>query len=184
MKNKNELSYKKLKMTCDPSVFNFDTTEELESIQTGIGQERGVKALEFGLQVDVKGYNATSIEEITATVGVAKGTLYYHFSSKEEIFNFLIDEGMKLLQNSIDIKTAKYSNYIDKLKAIILIQIKIVVKYEDLITILLSQFLGKEQRNIKCKKHILDYVSKIENIVAEGIKVRTNKKWESTSNSF
>ena len=30
-----------------------------------------------------------SIEEITATVGVAKGTLYYHFSSKEEIFNFL-----------------------------------------------------------------------------------------------
>ena len=30
-----------------------------------------------------KGYDATSIEEITATVGVAKGTLYYHFSSKE-----------------------------------------------------------------------------------------------------
>ena len=25
-----------------------------------------------------KGYDATSIEEITATVGVAKGTLYYH----------------------------------------------------------------------------------------------------------
>ena len=30
---------------------------ELESIQTGIGQDRGIKALEFGLQVDVKGYN-------------------------------------------------------------------------------------------------------------------------------
>ena len=44
-----------------------------------------------------KGYDATSIEEITATVGVAKGTLYYHFSSKEEIFNFLIEEGIKLL---------------------------------------------------------------------------------------
>ena len=54
-----------------------------------------------------KGYDATSIEEITATVGVAKGTLYYHFSSKEEIFNFLVEEGMKLLKNSIDIKTAK-----------------------------------------------------------------------------
>ena len=52
-----------------------------------------------------KGYDATSIEEITATVGVAKGTLYYHFSSKEEIFNFLVEEGIKLLQNSIDIKT-------------------------------------------------------------------------------
>ena len=70
-----------------------------------------------------KGYDATSIEEITATVGVAKGTLYYHFASKEEIFNFLIEEGIKLLQNSVDIKTAKHSNYIDKIKAIVLIQI-------------------------------------------------------------
>ena len=57
MKNKNELNYKDLKMTCDPNIFEFDTTQELEDIHTGIGQERGIKALEFGLQVDVKGYN-------------------------------------------------------------------------------------------------------------------------------
>lgn len=57
MKNKNELSYKDLKMTCNPNVFNFETTADLESIQDGIGQDRGIKALEFGLQVDVKGYN-------------------------------------------------------------------------------------------------------------------------------
>lgn len=117
-----------------------------------------------------KGYDATSIEEITATVGVAKGTLYYHFSSKEEIFNFLVEEGIKLLQNSIDIKTSKLPNYIDKLKAIILIQIKIVVKYEDIITILLTQFLGKKARNQKCQKLVYEYINKIEDIVKEGIK--------------
>ena len=117
-----------------------------------------------------KGYDATSIEEITATVGVAKGTLYYHFSSKEEIFNFLIEEGVKLLQNSIDIKTSKLDNYIDKLKAVVLIQIKIVSKYENFITILLSQFYGKEARNQKCQKHIYEYINKIEKIVEEGIK--------------
>ena len=71
-----------------------------------------------------KGYDATSIEEITATVGVAKGTLYYHFSSKEEIFKFLVEEGVKLLRNSIEIKTEKITGTIDKIKAIILIQIK------------------------------------------------------------
>ena len=118
-----------------------------------------------------KGYDATSIEDITATVGVAKGTLYYHFSSKEEIFSFLVEEGVKLLQNSIDIKTAKLNNYIDKIKAIVLIQIKIVVKYEDLITILLSQFWGKEERNEKCKKNIYNYINKIENIVRDGIEI-------------
>ena len=101
-----------------------------------------------------KGYEATSIEEITATVGVAKGTLYYHFTSKEEIFNFLIEEGMKLLKNSIQIKTDRVSNYVDKLKAIILIQIKVIAKYENLITIVLSQIWGTEQRNSRCRKYV------------------------------
>ena len=123
-----------------------------------------------------KGYDATSIEEITVTVGVAKGTLYYHFSSKEEIYNFLVEEGIKLLQNSIDIKTSKLSNYIDKIKAIVLIEIKIVLKYEDIITILLSQFYGKEARNQKCQKHIYEYISKIEEIVKEGIEQRQIKQ--------
>lgn len=54
---KNELSYKDLKVVCPPNVFHFDTTEELESIQTGIGQDRGIKALEFGIDMTVKGYN-------------------------------------------------------------------------------------------------------------------------------
>lgn len=57
MKKKNELNYSNLKMTCSPEVFNFETTADLEPIMEGIGQERGIKALEFGLQVDVKGYN-------------------------------------------------------------------------------------------------------------------------------
>ena len=57
MKRKNELGYKDLKLTCDPKVFNFTTTDELEPINTGIGQERGIRALEFGLSVDINGYN-------------------------------------------------------------------------------------------------------------------------------
>lgn len=57
MKNKNELSYRDLKMTCNTDIFKFETTEELEPIQEGIGQDRGIKALQFGIQVDVKGYN-------------------------------------------------------------------------------------------------------------------------------
>ena len=123
-----------------------------------------------------KGYDATSIEEITATVGVAKGTLYYHFSSKEEIFNFLIEEGIKLLQNSVDIKTSKHNNYIDKIKAIVLIQIKIVAKYENIITILLSKFWGTKERNKKCQELVYQYIGKIEKIVQEGIEKGEIKK--------
>ncbi len=116
-----------------------------------------------------KGYDATSIEEITSIVGVAKGTLYYHFSSKEEIFNFLIDEGMKLLQNSITIKTSQKSSSIDKLKSILLIQLKILYKYEDFITIIVSQMWGHDQRSKQCQKYIMQYLSIIESVVEEGI---------------
>jgi AcrR family transcriptional regulator len=116
-----------------------------------------------------KGYDATSIEEITATVGVAKGTLYYHFSSKEEIFNFLIEEGVKLLKNSIEIKTEKLENSIDKVKAIVLIEIKVLVKYEDFMTIVLSEIWGSSQRSNVCKEKVFEYIKMIEKIVADGM---------------
>ncbi|MCI8575464.1 MAG: AAA family ATPase, partial [Bacilli bacterium] len=54
---KNELTYKQLKDFCNPEIFKFEDTSELTSIDGGIGQDRGIKALEFGLSVDVKGYN-------------------------------------------------------------------------------------------------------------------------------
>ena len=57
MQKKNELSYKELKTYCSTTKFNFETTAELEPTDKGIGQERGIVALEFGLNVDVNGYN-------------------------------------------------------------------------------------------------------------------------------
>ncbi len=116
-----------------------------------------------------KGYDATSIEEITSIVGVAKGTLYYHFSSKEEIFNFLVEEGMKLLQNSISIKIANCTTLTDKLKAILLIQIKVMTKYEDFMTIVLSQVLGKESRHLTCRKYVFEYIDLVEKIIQDSI---------------
>ena len=57
MKDKKELSYRDLKMICDTKLFDFETTQELQEINDGIGQERGIKALEFGVNVEVKGNN-------------------------------------------------------------------------------------------------------------------------------
>ena len=117
-----------------------------------------------------KGYDATSIEEITATVGVAKGTLYYHFSSKEEIFKFLVEEGVKLLKNSIAIKTDKLTNSLDKIKAIVLIEIKILVKYESFITMVLSDIWGTSARSKMCRNYMFEYIEMIQEIVEEGIR--------------
>ncbi len=52
-----ELSYTQLKKECDPASFKFKTTKELEPFTGTIGQARGIKAIEFGLNIDIKGYN-------------------------------------------------------------------------------------------------------------------------------
>ena len=75
MKNEFELSYRSLKSTCNPNLFKFDTTESLEPIQGGIGQDRGIKALEFGLNVDINGYNLY----VEGPSGVGKTMYTKHF---------------------------------------------------------------------------------------------------------
>lgn len=46
-----------LKSNCSLDKFDFTTTEDLEPLRGIIGQERGTKALQFGLMMDKKGYN-------------------------------------------------------------------------------------------------------------------------------
>ncbi|MCL2860228.1 MAG: TetR/AcrR family transcriptional regulator [Oscillospiraceae bacterium] len=116
-----------------------------------------------------KGYDATSVEEITAVVGVAKGTLYYHFSSKENIFNFLIEEGFGLLKRSLMIKTSQAKTTAEKVKAIILVQKKIVIKYENLIRMIGGQMWGNDARSINCRTQLFTYIDTIENIIKEGV---------------
>ena len=116
-----------------------------------------------------KGYDNTSVEEITAIAGVAKGSLYYHFEKKEDIFDMLLEEGLKLLKNNIELKTKECKTALEKIKAIILIQIRITVKYEDFLNVVFSQIWGEDSKNKKCKKAVFEYISIIEKIIKEGV---------------
>ncbi len=72
MKKRSELSYKDLKDVCNPNQFKFETTKEInDSNNLVYGQERGIKALEFGLDVKISGYNLY----LEGTTGVGK-TVY------------------------------------------------------------------------------------------------------------
>ncbi len=115
------------------------------------------------------GYESTGIEEITAVAGVAKGSLYYHFETKEELFDLLLEEGRKLLYNSIEIKFKSCNNALDKLKAIIMIQIKSLIRYEDFVTVIINNTLGDNSRSKKSQKALDEYMAKIQEVIQEGI---------------
>lgn len=48
---------------CDPEMFTFNTTEDLEGFPGTIGQEKALKALDFGLGMDSSGFNIFALGE-------------------------------------------------------------------------------------------------------------------------
>ena len=51
MKNKCGLKFSDLRSICDPKMFTFKNTAEVDPLDKVIGQERAVQAIEFGLNI-------------------------------------------------------------------------------------------------------------------------------------
>jgi len=49
-----------------------------------------------------KGFSSTSIRDIAKAAGMLPGSLYYHFSSKEDLLTAVFEEGVKRISESVD----------------------------------------------------------------------------------
>ncbi len=56
-----ELTPAELYHHCDPGQFNFETTAQLTGITEAVGQPRAVEAMEFGIDIEQKGYNIFAV---------------------------------------------------------------------------------------------------------------------------
>ena len=54
---KYEVAVSKLRWQCDPKLFQFECTKDLSPLREFIGQERAIRAVEFGLNMKNAGYN-------------------------------------------------------------------------------------------------------------------------------
>lgn len=88
-----ELTADKLRWTCDPSVFSFQTTEDIPPLKGIVEQERPTRAIRFGLDITSPGYNIyvsgltgtgkttvikTFLEEIASKMPVPDDWCYVH----------------------------------------------------------------------------------------------------------
>ena len=53
-----ELKPSELSGSCDPLELGFSTTAELNPLEEVVGQARGMRAVEFGIEIDAEGYSA------------------------------------------------------------------------------------------------------------------------------
>jgi lon-related putative ATP-dependent protease len=59
----NKLSPEELFKRCDPNIFTFNTTNEINDFKGTIGQEKALRAMDFGLTMDSKGFNIFALGE-------------------------------------------------------------------------------------------------------------------------
>jgi lon-related putative ATP-dependent protease len=99
-----ELLPQDLKWTCDPNVFDFETTTDVKPIEGIVGQERALKALKVGVDLKSPGYNIF----ITGLSGTGKFTTikmmlesispdYSHLNDYAYVYNFQDEDRPALL---------------------------------------------------------------------------------------
>ena len=102
------------------------------------------------------------MDDIAENAGLAKGTLYYHFASKEEIFNFIVEEGLNILQNQvIEVQNINIAP-IEKLIKICRIQLTFLYGYTDFFKVVMSQLWGNENRQDELRQKLRTYINEIE----------------------
>ncbi|MFQ6606121.1 MAG: TetR/AcrR family transcriptional regulator [Fidelibacterota bacterium] len=66
-------------------------------------EARKKRIIQGALQVfQEKGLEAATMDEIASVAGFGKATLYYYFSSKEEVFSQIMEQGWKALWTGIE----------------------------------------------------------------------------------
>jgi AcrR family transcriptional regulator len=92
-----------------------------------------------------KGYDATSVDEISAEANVNKALIYYYFESKRKLLNFLFDEFTKNIVPEIIKKATSFRSFgIDAYRQVIQIILEDIYKDLDIINVLFIQGMGKK----------------------------------------
>jgi AcrR family transcriptional regulator len=63
-----------------------------------------------------RGFAETTVDDVVARAGLAKGALYHHFRSKEEVFAAVVDAMQRSLATSVVAASLKGEGAIDRLK--------------------------------------------------------------------
>lgn len=122
----------------------------------------------------LRGYDATSMNDVAGAMKLSKGGLYHHFKSKDEILFSLMDHAMEITQERVIHPVLGITDPEERLRMLVRRHVELVLSARDReITVMLHENHplppGLRKRINRRKK---DYVHFVENLVAEVQRMR------------
>jgi AcrR family transcriptional regulator len=115
---------------------------------TAIRESKKVETKERLLTVSLdlfidKGFDHTSIEDITVGAGVAKGTFYNFFEKKEDVLLYYLDRELVKSRHEIEQKIDAMKTIVDKLELLIITYLKYIFRNKGFARVLVRERVCK-----------------------------------------
>ncbi|WP_106816933.1 TetR/AcrR family transcriptional regulator [Microbacterium timonense] len=114
------------------------STEPAQTARRGRpGYDRG-QVLEIAVALfNEQGYDATSVSDLAARLGLTKSALYHHFDSKEQLLALALDEALDGLEGVLDEPEAVRGSEVERLGAVLRGAVRVLVDKLPYVTLLL-----------------------------------------------
>ncbi|WP_214408551.1 TetR/AcrR family transcriptional regulator [Sphaerisporangium fuscum] len=87
-----------------------------------------------------QGYSATTVDAIAERAGVAKGTVFYNFGSKDALFAALLEHGIHRLADSLhQARQSEPGDALRRLDAVVMAQLRFFEEYGAFARVLLAE---------------------------------------------
>ena len=122
------------------------------------------------------GFKKTTIDEIAHSAHIAKGSIYYYFSSKEDIFRAVLDKENRLWSQKVREVINGASTPQEKLRAYLVTRMKYLSKLTNFYSALREEYLEHYAfiENIR-KRYFREEIEIVKAILEEGVKKRIFK---------
>lgn len=122
-----------------------------------------------------KGFHQTSIDEIAQEAGVAKGSVYYHFPGKDQLLVSVIEEGVKLIRETVEARLDEGGDELARLLIVLGTAYDVMIEYHELARFALVG--GCEGVSSEAKKRIdevreafeADVTARVQKVAGNGV---------------
>jgi AcrR family transcriptional regulator len=125
-----------------------------------------------------QGYEATSISEIAAELGVTKSAIYHHYESKEALLSAALDEALEGLAAAVDEAAAatRDDSAYERLRATVARAVEILAEHLPAVTLLLRVRGNSplERSAIERRRHIDERLAVLVRAAAKEGELRTD----------